>query len=133
MRSYTFVRFLFGLILIVGLIGIGVVIYNAGVSQGLASSGAVPAPGSEGAIRPYYYGPFYRPWGFWPFGLFFPLLFVFLFFLVIRCLFFRGWHHRGPRYWRGWGGQGRQDIPPMVEEWHRKMHAGEEQQDSAQE
>jgi len=133
MRGSTILRIFFGLILLGALIGIGVVIYNAGLAQGVATSGQLTGPEGQTLTNPYYYAPFYRPWGFWPFGFFFPLLFVFLIFLAVRGLFFRGWRRHD--YWRGrgWGEAGRRDIPPMVEEWHRKMHEAGEGPTSSQE
>ncbi|MEW5721042.1 MAG: hypothetical protein AB1817_20620, partial [Chloroflexota bacterium] len=89
-----------------------------GVAQGLADSGKLVAP-AVGAV-PYPY--FHRPFGFHTFGFGFlncliPLLFFFLLFGLCRAFIWRGhwsgWHHR---HWDG------KDIPPMVEEWHRKMH-----------
>lgn len=129
MRGSVILRVLFALILIAGLVGIGAFIYNSGVARGLASGDRITAPEGQLAPHPYYYGPFYRPWGwgFGLFGLFFPLLFVFLFFLAVRGLFFRGWRRYDSWKWHGWGERGQRDIPPMVEEWHRRMHeAGEE-------
>jgi hypothetical protein len=126
MRGSTILRIFFGLILVAALFGVGVVIYNAGIAQGVATSGQLTGPEGQTLPNPYYYAPFYRPWGFGPLGIFFPILFVFLIFLGIRGLFFRSWRHHD--YWRsrGWRDFEKRDIPPMVEEWHRKMHeAGE--------
>ena len=133
MRGNTILRVLFGLILIAGLIGIGAFIYNAGVAQGLATGDRIAPPEGQLAPRPYYYAPFYRPWGFGLFGLFFPLLFVFLFFLVVRGLFFRGWRRYDSWRWHGWREPGQQGVPPMVEEWHRRMHAAGEEPTPRQE
>jgi hypothetical protein len=130
MKGYTIFRFVLGLILVGALIGLGVFVYNAGLAQGLAAGGQMVGleEGAPAYAYPFHYGPFFRPWGLWPFGFFFPLLFVFLFFLAIRGLFFRGWRHHGPRRWHGWYGSEPQGVPPRVEEWHRKMHeAGEGQ------
>ena len=83
-------------------IGIAVVAYNAGVSQGALTSGKViaPPPGAQ-----YVY---VRPWGF-GFG-FFPLLLLFFGFFMLRVLFWG-------RYWRGGYGHyhcmhGHQPEPP---------------------
>lgn len=112
------------LVLIGALFGLGSYVYNAGVAQGLAVSGKVALPDDGSAVAPYpYYAPMYRPWGFGfgLFGLILPLLFFFLIFGAIRGLFFRGWRGHGP--W-GWGprGEWKNGVPPMAEEWHRKMH-----------
>jgi hypothetical protein len=131
MRGNIFLRILSAIILVALVVGAGVFVYNAGVAQGLATSGQAVASNGQGTPGPYYYyAPFYRPWGFGPFGLIFPLLFVFLIFLAVRGLFFRDWRRHGP--WMRYGpyDYGRRDVPPMAEEWHRKMH--EEQADSGE-
>ncbi len=72
-----------GVLLLAGLVG--VLAYNAGVSNGLAQNGKVVA-----APYPYYYYPHH----FWGGGFFFFPLFFFGFLLVARGLFWRrGWHH----------------------------------------
>ena len=128
MNGRIFFRVILALVLVAGLVGIGVFIYNAGVSQGLAASGKLVAPdgGAVPAVPYYPYAPyFYRPWGFgfFPFGFIFPLLFFLLIFAAIRGAFFRGWR------WGSRGGSGPDQVPPMFEEWHRKMH--ENQPDDA--
>ena len=135
MNGRLIARILMAILLIAVLAGFGVMIYNAGVARGLATSTDFPGPvpdGTPGApgvpgrwVNPYYgygYGPFIRPWGFgfFPFGFLFPLLFFFLIFWLIRGLFWRGWG--GPRYY-GWGGPNQ--VPPPFEEWHRRAHEGE--------
>jgi hypothetical protein len=118
MNGRIFFRIILALVLVAGLVGLGVFIYNTGVSQGLAASGKLVAP--DGGAVPYApYAPyFYRPWGFgfFPFGFIFPLLFFLLIFAAIRGAFFRGWR------WGNRGGGGPDQVPPMFEEWHRKMH-----------
>lgn len=133
MNGRIIARILMALVLLAVLAGVGTMVYNAGVAQGLAASGEFSAqtqnqtpgePVQRVAPYPYYgYGPFIRPWGFgfFPFGFLFPLLFFFLFFWLIRGLFFRGWG--GPRAY-GWGGQ--HNVPPPFEEWHRRAHEGQE-------
>jgi len=88
---------------------VGFVAYNAGVSHGLAISGAggnLPA----GPLPPY---GFYRPWGF---GFFGPFLFVLFWFFVLRVLFWGGF------YRRPWMYPGSPDAPSRFEEWHRRAH-----------
>ena len=92
--------------------GIGVSIYNAGVSAGLAQSGAV----AGGAVAPYVYG-----WGFHPgflgfgfLGLIFPILFLFLIFGLIRAAMFGGR--------RGWGHGWQPDRERYLADLHRRMH-----------
>lgn len=130
------------ILLVAVLVGAGWMVYNAGIMQGLAQSGklALPnaaAPNGGTAVQPpypYYY-PYWGPFGwghgfgFFPFGCLFPLLFFFLIFFLIRGVFFRG-----PRHWGRWhggpyggpGGYDPEQVPPFVEQWHRKMHGSEE-------
>src|SRR5919106_623877 len=92
---------------------IGVGAYNAGVAHGIANSAqALPAPP---AGAPYVY-VWPRPWGFGFFPVF-PFVFLLFLFFVLRGLFWRG-------PWRGgWGF--RHGVPPGLEEWHRRAHAGQ--------
>lgn len=109
-----------GALLIAGAAAIGIGAYNAGVAQGIAESGRLIAAPPVGT--PVYVWP--RPWGF-GFFPFFPLLFLFLFFFVVRGLLWRGRGHRGWAYrYEG--------VPPMFEEWHRRAHAGQSSSTTAQ-
>lgn len=116
---------LLAIVLIVGAVGVGVYAYNAGVAQGMVDSGKVTAP------VPYaypFYGPFFfHPfgWGFGFLGCLFPLLFFFLFFGLLRGIFWGGrWGWRHHRHWD----RDEHGVPPMVEEWHRKMHEPQAEQ-----
>jgi len=101
-----------GVLIIAAAAAIGVGAYNAGVAQGIAQSGRMIAAPPAGT--PYVY-VWPRPWGF-GFFPFFPLLFLFLFFFVVRGLLWRGRWHGGWRYrYEG--------VPPAFEEWHRRAHA----------
>jgi len=139
MRGSYFFQIVFGLILIGALVALGAYVYNAGVAQGLASGTALQAPDGSALPPPYWYHPFYRPWGFGIFGLIGPLLFLFLVFALLRGLFFRSWRHYGHGYGHGfgrwkWGGspeQWKEGVPPMVAEWHRKLHGEEPESDQA--
>ena len=131
MRGRYFFQIVFGLILIGALIALGVYVYNAGVAQGLASGTALQTMEGGALPQPYnYYPPFYRPWGFSFFGFIGMLLFLFLIFALMRGLFFRSLRHYKHGYGRGfgrwkWGSspeQWKEGIPPMVAEWHRKLH-----------
>jgi hypothetical protein len=111
------------IVLIAALVGVGTYVYNAGVAQGLAANGKIVAP--DGSAAPYpYYGPVYQPWGFGfgIFGLIFPLLFIFVIFGLLRGLLFGGWRRRGPWGWDRPHSDWEKNVPPTVEEWHRKMH-----------
>jgi hypothetical protein len=112
------------LVLAALLVGAGTFIYQMGVTQGLAANTTPAVQGSNPAAPYLYYPPFYRPWGFgfFPFGFIFPLFFGILIFSLVARALFGGWRRNGPGYWGGMHGRDPHDIPPMVEEWHRKMH-----------
>jgi len=120
-------RFVIGvvlaIVLIVGAVGVGVYAYNVGLAQGMVDTGKVAAPATAPAPYAYpFYGPFFlRPfgWGFGFLGCLFPLLFFLVFFSLIRLVIWGprwGWRHH--RHWD----RDEHGVPPMVEEWHRKMH-----------
>jgi hypothetical protein len=97
---------------------IGTTSYRAGVAQGLADAGKLPAPAAGWPPAAYWH---YRPfWHHGPFGFVFPLLFGLLFALlllgVLRRVLWGGWCG-GMRHGDGAG------VPPMFEEWHRRSHA----------
>ena len=139
MNGRAIVSFLFGLIVVGILVGIGVGIYDAGVAQGVVQAGHVP----EGAAVPvagYGYG---YGWGFHGFGflgLLFPILFLFLIFGLVRAAFWRGrgwgpgWGGRG--YWGkgygpGFGGPGspeawREERDRQIADLHRRLHEEED-------
>jgi hypothetical protein len=124
----SIVNFLFGLLVLGLLIGIGVGVYDAGVQQGLAQAANVPA----GAVAPYYgygYG-FHGFFGFGFLGLIFPILFLFLIFGLVRAAFGRG---RGWGGGRGYWGHGpwmaggdpdawQQERERRMAELHRRLH-----------
>ncbi len=89
-------------------LAVGLVAYQIGLSQGLATM--LPA----GAATVAYYGYPHWGYGFGFLGLLLPLFFLFLFFGAMRAAF--GGGHRGYGS-RGWGG-GRERI----EELHRELH-----------
>ena len=121
-RTGSFVLTLIGVLLLMGLIaGGGFMAYRAGVAQGIAQAPevaeAIQQAAENGQVAPvppmygYGYGyPYawgYRPhFGFFPFGFLGGIFFLFLFFGVLRFLFFRPWrwgyygHHHG----HPWGG-----------------------------
>ena len=119
--NYRFIRALVVALLFVAAFGaVGSYTYHLGVVNGMAESGRLAVPNGTPVVAIWP-----RPWGF-GFGFFpiFPLLF-FLFFwvLVARALFWRGRWHRG--YGNRWETRG---VPPMFEEWHRRMHEQQPQQ-----
>jgi hypothetical protein len=116
----TFLRIMFVVVVAALIIGAGLAIFNAGMAQGAAMSGETTV------AAPATFYPMFPPWGFWGFGCFalfglfllFPLLFGFG-----RMLFGprRDWHHR-PWGWRDPHGFNGDQVPPFVEDLHRKMH-----------
>jgi hypothetical protein len=121
----TFLRIVFIVVVAAVIIGTGIAIFNAGMVQGAAMSGQL----SDGAPAPVpvspYYAPMYRPWSFWLFPGFlcFGVFGLFLLFGLGRLAFGprHGWH-RGPWGWRDTRGYNGEQVPPFVEDLHRKMH-----------
>lgn len=109
-----FFGLLFAILLIAVVVGVGYYGYNMGVAQGVANSGKLIPP--ETSVAPY---PYYRPFFFHPFGFFgwlVPIFFFFLFFALIRAIFWGGhwgWGHH--RHWED-------GVPPRFEEWHKRSH-----------
>ncbi len=118
----TFLKIVFIVAVAAVIIGAGIAIFNAGIAQGMAVSAQPPA--TDGAPAPAYpyYAPYYRPWVWWGFPGFicFGFLGLFLLFGLWRMAFGprHGWRH-GP--W-GMGGFNGDQVPPRVEELHRRMH-----------
>ena len=113
--NYRLIRLLLAAVLLMAALGaVGSYTYQLGIAHGIAESGRIAT--SNGAPVVLAYWP--RPWGF-GFGFFpiFPLLFFLVFWLfAARAIFWRRhWHQGGGR----WGSRG---VPPVFEEWHRRMH-----------
>jgi hypothetical protein len=129
MSGGTFVRGLAMLALVAVLVAVGVGVYNAGVTAGVAQQGAAIASGAPVVVYP---GPYIgHGWGWGPgfgfFGIFFWILGIFLIFGLIRAAFGfgnhggrRGWggHHGGYAGYAGHGGDPRDHL----EDWHRRAH-----------
>ena len=118
----TFLKIVFIVVVAAVVIGTGIAIFNAGMVQGAAMSGQL----SDGAAPvAHYYAPYYRPWGFWGFPGFicFGFLGLFLLFGLARMIFGprHGWH-RGPWGVGGPRGFDGEQVPPFVEDMHRKLH-----------
>jgi hypothetical protein len=121
-------RIVSALVLVAAIAGIAYFAFQAGVVQGSPIS--IEAPSGETVPAPYYgygYGmPFHRPFGF-GFGFFGFLILLFLFFLAMRAFRFLFW---GPRWGWGhhqhgpWGRHWENGVPPMFEEWHKRVHEG---------
>ncbi len=126
MKGQIIFRILFGILLIAGVVALGVYVYNAGVAQGLLVSSQLSPPEAGLQAAPYVYPHFYyHPWG-WGMGFLAVLLGIFLVGGLVRMLFFRPWFHPGMRHWgmkhTGPYGFDADKVPPMVAEWHRKLH-----------
>ena len=113
---------LIGLVVTVIVLAIvGVIAYNVGWSEGLATH----VPAGTAAAPPYYYGygPHFFGGGFGIFGLIWFLFILFGLFWLFRIAFF------GRRHWGGgWGyksGHG-YGMPPGIDErmqeWHKRAH-----------
>ena len=98
---------------------VGVIAYNVGWSEGLATH----VPEGTAAAPPYYYG--YGPhfFGGGIFGVIWFLFIVFFLFWLLRIAFF------GRRHWGGgWGYKGGQGygmpsgIDERMQEWHKRAH-----------
>ncbi len=128
-------RILAGIILLAAIVGIAFLAFNVGVTHGIALNVA-QASGSQATAQqagPYFgwgWGaPYGHPFPFLGFGCFVPLIALFLLFLAFGALRRLLWG--GPRWgWyahrhHGWGENGPwgNEVPPMVAEWHRRMHA----------
>ena len=117
-RGFGFI----GLVLTVVVLAIvGVIAYNVGWSDGLATH----VPAGTAAAPPYYYGygPHFFGGGFGFFGLIWILFILFGLFWLFRLAFF------GRRHWGGgWGYKGGPGygMPPGIDErmqeWHKRAH-----------
>ena len=131
MFASSFARFV-GTLLLVGLIAVvGIGVYNAGVSEGLAEAArAAAASGEDPAVvvPPYIggYGGYGYGWGggFGFFGFLFFIFGIFLVFALLRAAF--GWGRWGGP--RGPGGSGWDaERRRRLEEVHRDLHRADEQ------
>ena len=122
MSGGSIFRVIAALALVGVLVMIGVGIYNAGVSAGLAET-AVEVTSGAPAV---YYGPYVgHPWGWGGFGFFgiiFWILGIFLIFGLIRAAFGWGRWGRGGDWGRHHGPGGYGGPREYMEDWHRKAH-----------
>ncbi len=131
MRNIFF-RLLAFVLVLAAIGGIAFLAYNAGVTHGQAITAQLPAGQSGSQANPVYAVPYWFPFPFFGFGFFGFVAVFFLFFVIFGALRFAlwgpryGWHRMGRRY-GPWGeGNSNQDIPPMMAELHRRMHAADE-------
>jgi hypothetical protein len=122
-------RVLVVVVLIAAILGIGVYAYNLGMAQGLAQKVTVQTV--PPAQMPYmHYGHPFVGFGFGLLGCLIPLFLLFVVFGSLRFLFWRGpmgWGHMHHRRWN-WQDENGKDVPPFFAEWHRRAHAGPEQE-----
>lgn len=125
MNGRGFFRVLATLLLIAITIGVGVAVYNAGVTAGLAEAARQAAAGGDplplnpyawGYGGPYVNGPFGAGFGF--FGFLFAIFLVFIVIGLVRAAFGGGRHGHGPG--GGWG-----DRRDRIEQWHQELHRRE--------
>jgi hypothetical protein len=123
-----------GVLILLSLIGgAGYMAYSAGVAQGIAQAPEVAEAIQQQGVPVAPMAGYGYPHGFGyhhfnPFGaICFSIFFLFLFFGLLKMIFFRSWHHGG---WRGpWGRKWEGGAPPMFDEWHKRAH-GEAPSDS---
>lgn len=133
MVKHIVFRIVAGLVLLAAIAGIAFFAYNAGVAHGTTVNLEAPAAQSGTQPLPYYYGfgMHGMPWhvtpffGFGCFGILVPLFLLFLAFGAMRHMLWgpRWWGYRMHRHGH-WGEKGPwgDEVPPMVAEWHRRMH-----------
>jgi hypothetical protein len=103
---------------------VGFVAFRMGVTHGVAlTMDAGPGESVEAGrqvLHPHLYAyPWHGPWGFGPFGLVVPFLFIGMWFFALRLLFWGGGGHH--RRWHGARG-GPPHMSRRFEEWHRLEH-----------
>jgi hypothetical protein len=119
----------FALVVAIAIVaGIGIGVYNAGVSEGVAEAARVAQVAGDGAavvyppyVGPYGYGHGWGGGGFGFFGILFGILFFFLIIGMIRAAF--GWG-RGGGGRRGPGGW--ESRNERIAEMHRELHRKDE-------
>ena len=149
-RNSLIFRIVGALLLVALIVGGGAMAYRAGMAQGISQAPAVttaiskaaesgqPAPFPQMYGREFGYGynfmpmPFHHP-GFNPIGAVCGSIFLlFLFFGLMKMIFFRGMMHRN---WEGhnhgpWGKHWENGVPPMFEEWHKRAHGEKAKEES---
>ena len=125
MSGRTILNFALAALVVLVLAGVGIGIYNAGVSQGIAQAATLPEGSTVVTAVPYGYG-----WhgGFFGFGflwILFPIFFFLLLFGLARAAFGGGRRWGGP----GWGprsgygpGGWHDERERYIAEYHRRLH-----------
>jgi hypothetical protein len=127
--SRIILKTILALVIIGAIVGLGFYGYQLGVAQGAAQSSALSSSQVTTPVVPYgmfYWPPFY---GFGFLACLVPLFLLFLVFIAFRGLFWHGrpgwrrWHYGRWGYHRNGEGQDwKEEVPPMVAEWHRRLH-----------
>jgi len=145
-RNGIFFRVL-GVLIVLGLLAAGgFMAFKAGEVSGISQAPAVATAISQAAengqaanVPPmmynhqfgYGYGPGHpmmygrHHFGFFPGGICFGILFLFLLFGALRMIFFGRMHHMHHHggHWRGpWGRNWEDGVPPMFNDWHKRAH-----------
>jgi hypothetical protein len=131
MSARGFFGFLFGLLVVALLVGLGVGVYQAGIAQGIVDAGRYPAGATVPVAGAGWEGP-----GF--FGILFWIVFLFILFGILRAAFSRGrgygpgWGHHGYGWEPGWSrdpGTGeagpeswRGERDRRIADLHRRLH-----------
>ena len=126
MSGRTILNLALGAIVVLVLAGVGIGIYNAGVSQGIAQAATLP----EGAtvVAPAAYGYGWGHPGFFGFGflwILFPIFFFLLLFGLARAAFGGGRRWGGPGWGpgRGYGPNGwHEERERRMAEYHQRLH-----------
>jgi len=116
----------------------GFMAYNAGQANGISQAPAVATAiqkaadnGQSVPVPPMMYGHGYgygyggypmggHFFGFFPFGICASIFFLFLFFGLLRVVFFGRMHHGGMH--GPWGRHWEDGVPPMFSDWHKRAH-----------
>lgn len=138
-----------GVLLLIGLIAAGgFMAFKAGEANGISQAPAVATAIANAAengqavnVPPmmyghgYGYGPGYpmmyghHHFGFFPGGICFSILFLFLFFGFLKMIFFRGMRHGHHRH-GPWGRNWEDGVPPMFNDWHKRAHGEKPEEES---
>jgi hypothetical protein len=125
-RNIVF-RALAGITLLIAIVGLGFLAYQAGAAHAVVENIQVPTVSASGSPTPFqgmYFWHFLWFPGFGLCGLLFFLFFLCLAFGSLRRMLWGprwGWRHMR-RGWMGYTPCG-EDVPPMFKEWHRRAHA----------
>jgi hypothetical protein len=109
MRRWTGV--LAVVLVMVALIAVGNIAYHRGLDEGIVRG--LEQAGSDVQVVRVSGRGFGGGYGFFPFGLLFFPLFLFLIFGLFRRAAWKGGHHHGPGGWQD-----------RYEDWHRRQHEG---------